>query len=163
MLTLLTITAALVSVQAETEAQMSAAESLAREYMVHYSAFDLDAMETYLAEDVIFSDPTALGEGLGEDGLYHEGRAHTMEALREFDAQYGVLELGFEWDTVFESNGRVVFTGHVNARYPTQDPDQHFRWRAEQVTVITVRDGQIIRQDDFANYAGPDQGMVPAR
>lgn len=155
--------AALSLVQADPAPDMSEAESLAREYMVHYSAFDLDAMETYLAEDVIFSDPTALGEGLGEDGLYHDSREDIMTALREFDAQYAPLELGFEWDTVFESNGRVVFMGHVNSLYATDDPDQNFRWRAPQVTVITVRDGEIVRQDDFANYANPLQGLVPVQ
>jgi ketosteroid isomerase-like protein len=141
---------------------MSEAEALARDYMVHYSAADWDGMEPYLAEDVVFSDPTALGEDAGPDGYLFESRAAAMAALRDFDARYNPIELGFEWDTVFESNNRVVFIGHVNARYPTEDPDQHFRWRAEQVTVLTVRDGQIVRQHDFVNYAAPERGLVPA-
>lgn len=142
---------------------MSDAERLARDYMVFYSAADWDGMEAFLADDVIFADPTALGEGVGPDGLYHEGREATMTALHEFGETYHPIELGFEWDTVFESNGRVVFAGYVNARYPTEDPARHFRWRAEQVTVITVREGAIVRQDDFANYAAPETGLVPAR
>ncbi|MEA1940833.1 MAG: nuclear transport factor 2 family protein [Pseudomonadota bacterium] len=139
------------------------AEALARDYMVHYSAADWDGMEAYLADDVVFSDPTALGDDVGPDGYQYDSRAAIMAALRAFDARYNPIELGFEWDTVFESNDRVVFMGHVNARYPTEDPDRHFRWRAEQVTVITVRDGQIVRQDDFANYAAPETGLVPAQ
>jgi ketosteroid isomerase-like protein len=138
----------------------STAESLAREYMAHYSAVDWDSMETFLAEDVVFSDPTALGADLGPDGIQHTGRTEAMSMLREFSQQYQPIELGFVWDTVFESNGRVVFMGHVNALYPTEQDGQVFRWRAEQVTVITVRDGEIIRHDDFANYAGPEQGLI---
>ena len=141
---------------------MSEAEALARDYMVHYSAADWDGMEAYLAEDVMFSDPTALGEDAGPDGHQYDSRDGIMAALRAFDERYNPIELGFEWDTVFESNNRVVFMGHVNARYPTEDPEHHFRWRAEQVTVITVRDGMIVRQDDFANYAAPETGLVPA-
>jgi ketosteroid isomerase-like protein len=142
--------------------EMSEAEQLARAYMEHYSAVDWDAMETYLAEDVVFSDPTALGPDYGEDGAHYEGREAVMASLRTFSETYNPIELGCEWDTVFESNGRVVFMGHVNALYPARTEGQNFRWRAEQVTVVTVRDGKVIRHDDYANYATPEQGLIPA-
>ncbi|MBO6730340.1 MAG: nuclear transport factor 2 family protein [Maricaulis sp.] len=140
----------------------SDAETVARDYMAAYSEMDLDRMEHFLSEDAVFTDRTALGEDVGPDGLMYESRDAAMGMLREFDAQYQPIELGFVWDTIYESNGRVVFMGHVNALYPTQDASQNYRWRAEQVTVITVRDGQVIRHQDFANYANPQRGLVPA-
>ena len=142
--------------------EMSEAEQLAREYMEHYSAVDWDAMEAFLAEDAVFADTTAMGPDYGEDGVMYEGRDEVMASLRSFSARYNPIELGFEWDTVFESNGRVVFMGHVNALYPARTEGQNFRWRAEQVTVVTVRDGKAIRHDDYANYATPEQGLIPA-
>jgi hypothetical protein len=142
--------------------EMNETERFARAYMEHYSAVDWDTMEGYLAEDVVFADPTAMGPDYGEDGALYEGREAVMEALRSFSASYNPIELGFEWDTVFESNGRVVFMGHVNALYPARTEGQNFRWRAEQVTVVTVRDGVVIRHDDYANYANPEQGLIPA-
>lgn len=139
------------------------AEELARTYMSHYSRIDWNAMEALMAEDVVFSDVTAQGEGIGPDGLHHEGRAETMQALRDFSAQYNPIELGFVWDDIFESNGRVVFIGHVNAIFPTGDPGEVFRWRARQVSVVTVRDGLVVQHDDFADYATPEQSVIPAQ
>lgn len=138
-------------------------EELARTYIDHYSRLDWDAMEALMAEDVVFSDATAQGEGIGADGLHHEGRAETMQALRDFSARYNPIELGFVWDDIFESNGRVVFIGHVNATFPTEDPGEVFRWRARQVSVVTVRDGLVVQHDDFANYATPEQSVIPAQ
>lgn len=139
---------------------MTDAERIARQYMVHYSAVDLDAMESLWAEDVEFFDATAMGPDIGPDGLSMHSGAEAREMLSDFIETNQPIELGFIWDTIFESNGRVIFMGEVNALYPTQTEGQVFRWRAEQVTVITVRDGKIIRQRDFANYANPDRSLV---
>jgi hypothetical protein len=141
--------------------EMSDAERIARQYMTYYSDVDIEGMETLLAESVVFSDPTAMGQGIeGPDGLRFDTRDSAMEMLRGFRDSSGVIELGFVWDTVFESNNRVVFMGHVNALYPSQTEGMAFRWRAAQTTVITVRDGLVIEQLDFANYRTTDQGLV---
>ena len=161
LITMASLATALLLQDAEPSA-MSEAERVARAYMSAYSQMDLEAMESYLAEDAEFEDRTATGPLAGEDGHHYETRAETMAMLQGFQAQYNPIELGFDWHTVFESNDRVIFSGHVNALYPTQDSNQNFRWRAEQVTVITVRDGSVVRHQDFANYAHPEQGLVPA-
>lgn len=140
--------------------EMSETEQIARTYMDAYSRVDWDAVEALMHEEIDFRDPTALGEGLGADGLVHQGREDTMEALREFGAAYNPLGLNFEWDVIFESNGRVVFMGHVNATYPTDQEGQVFRWRAAQATVLELQDGQVIRHLDFADYAHAEQGLV---
>ncbi|RKQ96814.1 MULTISPECIES: nuclear transport factor 2 family protein [Maricaulis] len=147
------------SAQDDTNAE---AEAIARTYMDHYSAVDWDAMEAMLAADMVFSDTTAQGESYGPDGIQEDGRDAMMATLREFGERYHPIELGFEWDDVFASNSRVVFIGHVNALYPTQSEGQVFRWRSRQVSVITVRDGQVVAHQDFANYAAPEQGLIAA-
>jgi ketosteroid isomerase-like protein len=153
--------AAIMTLSAGAGAQdMSDAESIARAYMAEYSAVNIDAMEPYMAEDIIFEDPTALGEEIGADGIHREGREASLTVLRAFAETYHPIELGFVWDTVFASNDRVVFMGEVNALYPTETEGQTFRWRAAQVSVITVRDGLVVHHQDFANYAGPDQSLV---
>ncbi|WP_417494042.1 nuclear transport factor 2 family protein [Maricaulis sp.] len=139
------------------------AESIARAYMDAYSAANIDAMEPMMAQDMVFDDPTAMGEGLGPEGIHREGRDASLAMLRDFIGTYNPIELGFVWDTVFASNDRVVFTGHVNALYPTETEGQVFRWRADQVSVITVRDGLVVHHQDFANYAAPEQGLMPAQ
>jgi ketosteroid isomerase-like protein len=163
MIRMMAALAAMISLAASAHAQeMSDAERLARDYMEHYSAVDWDGMEAFLAEDVVFADTTAMGENYGPDGIHFESREEAMAMLRQFGAQFQPIELGFVWETIFESNGRVVFMGHVNALYPTEQDGQVFRWRAEQVAVITVRDGVIVRHEDFANYAAPERGLVAA-
>ncbi|MEE2526703.1 nuclear transport factor 2 family protein [Hyphobacterium sp. HN65] len=133
--------------------------SIINAYMAAYSAADFDAMEPFLAEDVVFSDPTATG--LGEAGLLHHGREDIMAALREFDSNNNPIGLNFEWDTVFESNDRYVYMGRVNATYPTQQEGMVFQWSAAQTTVIHLRDGLVVEQYDFADYEGAEQGLVP--
>lgn len=129
-------------------------------YMAAYSAADFEAMEGFMAEDVVFADPTATGQG--ETGLLHHGRDEIMTALREFDAQYNPIGLNFTWDTVFVSNNRYVFMGRVNATYPVEQDGMVFQWSAAQTTVIHLRDGLIVEQYDFADYEGAQQGLVPA-
>ena len=154
--------ATLIALSANAGAQdVADAERVARAYMAAYSAVNLDAMEPLMAANMVFDDPTALGEGVGPDGIHRDGRDASLAMLREFITAYDPIELGFVWDTVFTSNDRVIFTGHVNALYPTATEGQHFRWRADQVSVITVRDGLVVHHQDFANYAAPEQGLVP--
>lgn len=138
------------------------AETVARAYMALYSSVDWDGMEALLAENARFRDTTAETPDTGPDGFAEDSRDGMMAELRAFSETYNPIELGFEWDQVFTSNSRVVFIGHVNALYPTETPGQNFRWRAEQVTVITVRDGLVVSHQDFANYAHPEQGLVAA-
>lgn len=142
---------------AETDA---ANQAIIDAYMAAYSAADFEAMAPFMAEDVVFSDPTATG--LGEAGLLHHGREEIMTALREFDQQYNPIALNFEWDTTYESNGRYVFMGRVNATYPVEQDGMVFLWSAPQTTVIHLRDGLIVEQFDFADYEGAEQSLVPA-
>lgn len=161
LITITSLSAAIIAQDAQ-PAEQSDAERIARDYMAAYSQMDLDRMESFLAEEAVFEDRTALGDMAGPDGHRYDSRAEAMAMLRDFNNQYSPIELGFVWDTVFESNGRVIFSGQVNALYPTQDATQNFRWRAEQVTVITVRGDRIVQHQDFANYANPQRGLIPA-
>ena len=160
--TILISTALAVTGAAAHAQEMSEAESVARAYMDAYSRIDLDAMASFVADDVLFVDATATGTG-NPDGLSGEGREAMRALLQDFVDQYHPIELGFVWDDVFESNSRVIFIGHVNALYPTQDPAQRFRWRSQQVTVVTVEDGRVVEHRDYANYPGAEQGLVPAQ
>ena len=161
-LTLLTLLSLVLSPTAlAQDAEIGEAEHIARDYMAAYSGVDFETMATFMAEDMMFSDPTATGTD-NPVGIQTEGREATLAMLNAFAAQYNPIELGFVWDTVFESNNRVVFMGHVNAIYPTDDPTQVFRWRAAQTAVVTVMDGQVVRHQDFANYSGAEQGLIPA-
>ena len=129
-------------------------------YMEAYSALDLDAMRGWLNEESVFIDETWVKQGETEAQL-HVGEDAFMAVLEEFMEQYSPQGLNFEWDFVFESNDRVVFGGWVNALYPSDDPDQLYRWRTRQVTIITVEDGQVTHHRDYAGFNDVDGGLVP--
>lgn len=142
---------------------MSDAERIAREYMEAYSNIDWDGMLALSDENIIFTDETGMGEGVPADGYRDEGIAERRASLQAFSDGSHPITLGFQWDTVFESNGQVVFMGEVNALFPTQADGQLFSWRSPQVSVITVRDGKVVEHRDFANYVSPEQSMVAAQ
>jgi len=142
------------------EGEDAANRAIVDAYMAAYSAADFEAMGAFMAEDVVFVDPTATGRGAS--GMVHHGRDDIMAALRDFAAQYDPIALNFEWTTVFESNDRYVFMGSVNATYPVDQKGMVFRWSAPQTTVIHLRDGLVVEQFDFADYEGAEQGVVSA-
>ena len=130
---------------------ISAAERIARQYIAAYSAADWDAMEPLISEDFIFVDRTS------RDLADHEfrGRGEVMAMLREFGDQGRIVGLFLDFPLVFESNGVVVFAGTVNTLSRSSDPEFGLRWRAEQVTILTVRESRVVRHEDYANYAAP--------
>ncbi len=138
------------------------AEDHARAYMAAYSELDLDAMRAWLNEDTVFVDETYAEDGDPGPHILN-GEDAVIALLENFVAELNPIGLNFEWDFVFESNDRVVFSGWVNARYPTENPDEVFQWRARQVTILTVRDGQVVEHRDFANWEAPDEQILPAR
>ncbi|MEZ6023114.1 MAG: nuclear transport factor 2 family protein [Hyphomonadaceae bacterium] len=143
---------------AQTEPAQSEAEQIARAYMAAYSAADWDAMAPYMADDILFADHTNPDPSFQSE-LHSRDAALGM--LRNFGETYGAIELGFEWATIFESNGVVVFSGFVNSYGAPPGQPTAYRWRAEQVSVVVVADGRVVRHEDFANYAGAQVSRAP--
>lgn len=139
-------------------AEMSAAERVARAYMAEYSAANWDGMAPFMAEDFVLIDRTNPDPDFAPE---YTSRESVLAMLRAFGADNGVSELGFEFPVIFESNDVVVFAGHVNTRGAPPSTDWNFHWRAEQVTVLYVRDGLITRHEDFANYAHAQVTRAP--
>lgn len=135
----------------------SEAERAARAYIAEYSAANWSGMAPYMAEDFVLIDRTNPDPGFAPE---HRSPAATLEMLRRFGEENGVIELGFDFPTVFESNGIVVFQGHVNMYAAPPGRDHAIRWRTEQVTVLTMRDGRVVRHEDYANYTAATMTRV---
>ena len=131
----------------------SAAERLARDYLAAYSAADTVAMARFLSYDAVFADQTARPADGGPIVLI--GRD---VFLKQFQT-YGLKRLEYELANVFESNGRVVFIGHVNASYP-RSAGGTSRFRSRIITVITVEAGQVARHEDFADYTNAEKTVL---
>lgn len=130
----------------------SAAEQLARDYLAAYAAVDTAAMARLLSADAVFADQTARPADGGPIVL--NGRDTFLKQLKT----YGLSRLEYELASVFESNGRVVFIGHVNAFYPREGGGAS-RFRSRIVTVITVEAGKVARHEDFADYVNAEKSV----
>lgn len=155
------ISAAALSLAVQDAAADTSTIDEARAYMAAYSELDLEAMRDWLNEETVFVDETWARNGNPEPHV-HNGEDEFIVTLQNFIDQYNPQGMNFEWDYIFESNDRVVFSGWVNALYPTDDPEQLYRWRTRQVTVLTLQDSQVIHHRDFAGYESVEDGLVPA-
>ncbi|MDP1629798.1 MAG: nuclear transport factor 2 family protein [Caulobacter sp.] len=134
---------------AAAEAPPTEAERVARAYIDRYSAADWDGMAALMAPDFVLIDRT----NPDPDFTPRYGSpAEALAMLRRFSAAAGLIELGFDFPLVFESNGVVVFQGWVNALSTGPTPDAAVKWRTRQVSVITVRNGKVVHHEDFADY-----------
>lgn len=131
----------------------SSAERLARDYLAVYAAVDTAAMARFLSPDAVFADQTARPADGGPIVL--DGRDTFLKQLKT----YGLSKLEYELASVFESNGRVVFIGRVNAFYP-REAGGALRFRSRIVTVITVEAGKVARHEDFADYANAEKTVL---
>lgn len=137
------------------------AEQVAREYLAAYGVLDLETMERFMSEDIVFVESTNPDPGRAPDGTYIEGREAFLGSIRAFVDMMGISTLGFEWEWIFESNNRVVLSGWTNSLIPTEDPARSFRWRARQVVVLTIVDGRVVRHEDFIDNDNAEEGIVP--
>lgn len=133
--------------------ELSGAERLARDYLAAYSAVDTAAMARLLATEAVFADQTARPADGGP--IVFNGRDTFLNQLKT----YGLSRLEYELADVFESNGRVVFIGRVNAFYP-RETGGTLRFRSRIVTVITIEAGKVARHEDFADYTNAEKAVL---
>ena len=136
----------------------SEVEQIARAYMQAYSEANWDAMAPYMGVDYVLVDRTNPDPEFQPE---HRGRDTALQMMRAFGRDQGVIQLGFEFPTVFESNNIVVFAGYVNIHAAPPGVEYAYRWRAEQVTVLTIRDRHVVRHEDYANYEGAIATRLP--
>lgn len=132
-------------------ADAQSSEAVARAYMDAYQTIDWDRMAGFYADDAEFYDP---GPPEEEGGVIHwVGRDAIMAKLNEYRINTGVLGIDYGDAKVFPVGDATVFSAAMDATYPGPD-DQIVHWRTDVVTVVTVKDGKVVRHDDFPYYAG---------
>ncbi|MEQ1808998.1 MAG: nuclear transport factor 2 family protein [Terricaulis sp.] len=136
----------------------SEVEQIARAYMQAYSEANWNGMAPYMGDDYVLVDRTNPDPDFQPE---HRGRDAALQMMRAFGRDQGVIQLGFEFPTVFESNDIVVFSGFVNVYAAPPGVEYAYRWRTEQVTVLTIRDRHVVRHEDYANYEGATASRLP--
>lgn len=126
---------------------------LADAWLSTIEAQDWAAMGALLAEDAVYEDPTAADERGAP--LRYEGREAIVEFWRTSSVDSGARNIRYRVDERFESGGVTVFTLWltlgVGGGY--WDVDTDVLWLSgRQVTVVTERDGRIVRVADHVDY-----------
>ncbi len=136
-------------------------EAIARAYLDAYVAIDLETVRSLQSEDFMFADET-LVDANGDGAFVYADAEAFLGLMAEYAETHQPISARQDWDRIFESNGRVVFSGQATIYYPTDNPAEWRRWRARAVAIITVIDGRVTRHRDFVDYDGQVFDIVPA-
>jgi len=123
---------------------------IAEAYIEAFEAVDLEALSELVSEDFVFSDPTS-ENAQGQLTFHFEGRQAFIEGFERLKAN-GLRRLSYEHAPLhYDSTGYAVFFGVINVY---RDRGEKMRLETELTTIIQVRDGQVTRHLDYADYGG---------
>ena len=125
--------------------------AIAKSYIAAYSTFDVSVMESFLADDMVFFDPTSSTENADGGPFKFEGKEAVMKGLGEYAALYETFTLTYNLERYYESQDIVVFVAQLGYEGSTKD-GQTFEGGAPMVTAITVKDGKVSRHVDYFDY-----------
>lgn len=127
-------------------AQSEATQAVAEPYFKAYVALDWDRVESLLADQASFNDPTA-APLFG--GLDHQGKAAVMKGFREGYAS--IISMHFTPRQVFHSGPYAVFAGDLD--WSMRLPDGPVvRTVMPFVTTLRVEAGKVVQHQDLADY-----------
>ncbi|MGD9799614.1 MAG: nuclear transport factor 2 family protein [Parvularculaceae bacterium] len=136
---------------AEDDASAQRAIEVAEAYLAAYSTFDVDKMAPFYADDVVFSDPTSIGQIPGHAGFVFEGKDAVIKGLGDYAAGYQKFSVKYDLERRYESAGVVVFVANLTFEAETKD-GKKFTGANPIVTAVTVKDGKVSRHTDYYDY-----------
>lgn len=136
---------------AEETPASDAAVVVAEQYLAAYETFEPAKMAPFLHKDAVFSDPTSTNQTADGGPFEFDGKEAVLKGLGDYAAQYKRFTLNYDVERRYESNGVVVFVAQLSYEGETKDA-QTFSGAEPIVTVITVKDGKVIRHTDFFDY-----------
>lgn len=122
-------------------------EAIAKQYFDAYTSLDWDTVETLVAENYAFDDPTA-EHIFGVTRI--EGKANAINYFRTGYAS--ISEISFDQQRAFFSSDYAVFEGTLDWTIDTGDGNEVATKAMPFVVVIKVENGKVIEHQDFADY-----------
>ncbi len=121
--------------------------AVAEAYIAAYEHQNLDAMRALYADDAVFVDPTSFH--LPQMPPIHwQGPDTILEGI----AGWGISGLELHLDRSYTASGAVVFDGNADVVYATPAGPRVFNYPI--VTIVTIRDGQVVEHRDYTDYSG---------
>lgn len=138
---------------AQEDGASAAAVKLAGDYLAAYSTFEPDKMAPFLADDMVFYDPTSSTQTADGGAFIFEGKAAVLKGLGDYAAQYEDFSVSYDVERRYESEGNVVFVAQLSYALETID-GKTFAGTAPIVTVVAVKDGKVVKHTDYYDYKG---------
>ncbi len=126
---------------------------IAEDYLAAYSTFKVENMAPFMADEMVFTDPTSTDQDADGGSFSYQGKQAVMKGLGGYAAQYKDFNLDYSVERRYESNGVVVFIAQLTYKGVTPE-DQAFSGTAPIVTAVTVKDGKVVRHEDLYDYKG---------
>lgn len=123
---------------------------VAERYLEAYTALDIVALEELYAEDAVFIDPTSFDVPQIAQPVHFIGKDNVLAFVASLDGV--MLDASYELDRIYEASGEVVFIGDGVFTFASEP--KPVSYRSAVVTIISVKDGQVIQHRDYADYAG---------
>ena len=117
--------------------------ALAQAYINAYEAQDFDAMRDFMADEMVFIDPTSFDLVHVSEAANWSGPDATIAGISAWNIHSGAYRI----ERIYEAAGRVIFDGAFDAHMATPDGVRTFRYPI--VTIITVEDGQVVEHRDY--------------
>lgn len=135
------------------DAEPSATVSIAEDYLAAYSTFDTAAMAPFLADEMVFYDPTSANQSADSGPFMFEGKDAVLKGLGDYAGQYQSFSVDYDIERQYESEGVVVFIAMLS--WTVISPDgETATGSAPIVTAVTVKDGKVIKHTDYYDYKG---------
>ena len=126
---------------------------VAEAYLAAYSTFETANIEPFLADEMVFMDPTSEDESADGGPFMFDGKEAVLKGLGDYAAQYSSFTLSYDVKKRYESEGVVVFIADLTWSLVTAD-DKSMTAGAPIVTAVTVKDGKVVNHLDLYDYKG---------
>jgi len=146
MLNLLTLTTAVLANAGLAADQPAGSIEIAQAYIAAYEGQDFEAMREFMADDVVFTDPTSFDLAFVREPIHWTGADEILAGVSAWNVARGEHHL----DRVYEAAGRVVFDANMDVFYATSEGERGFRYPI--ITIVTVENGLVTEHRDYTGF-----------
>lgn len=123
-------------------------KTLSRQYIDAYFSMDQDKYGEFLAEDVIWSDPT--WSEVDPNNKPVSGKVAVLTHLKT--ATMGLTNLSYSIEEHFVSGPIAVFEGIMKYTFTDNSSGKAFDFSLREVSVLEFRKDKIIKHTDYSDF-----------
>ncbi|GAB4511375.1 MAG: hypothetical protein Tsb004_15730 [Allomuricauda sp.] len=123
-------------------------KAIGEKYLESYFAIDLDAVEGYLSDDIIWSDPT-----WAEMDPSSKPIVNKQNVIAHFKTAFdGISNIEHEVDHFFTSANIVVAEGFISYHWTSQE-GKVFKFKIREVTILVFdENNKVVKHTDYGDF-----------